>query len=149
MSSLPIYSYLVPLLIYARRPAADANSVYDPYPRLTYSWDPDVPASGPTITRARAQSSARPNGAGHSLDLWPHPTDPMSNVRLPESGAPLVSPQPGPQARTENASGQEIWVYCGAQGCVIPSCLLVLIDPEFTLSKCRRDHIARTRSGDS
>lgn len=87
---------------------ADAGSVYEPYPSLTYSWDPDAPARPP-----RAHSPASAQRAGRSFDLGPHPADPLSMVQPATNGdAPPLSPN----ALSQTVPGQEIWVYCGAGG---------------------------------
>lgn len=82
---------------------SDAGSVYEPYPTLTYSWDPDRPAR-----RNRSRSGSQ---MGRSFDLGPHPADPMSNV------GPAADPYyVGPNAFQQAVSAQEIWVYCGSGG---------------------------------
>ncbi|PCH38463.1 hypothetical protein WOLCODRAFT_66563 [Wolfiporia cocos MD-104 SS10] len=83
--------------------AADAGSSYEPLPMLTYSWDPDQP-----VVIARSQSQ---NLRGPSVDLGPHPADPMSTF----SPAPEQQKR-GPNAMSVNARGQEIYIYPGNGG---------------------------------
>ncbi|KAF8968403.1 hypothetical protein BDZ97DRAFT_1655223 [Flammula alnicola] len=52
---------------------ADAGSIYEPHPTLTYSWDPDQPLHSAT-----------------SYELGPHPADPHSVV-MPAAASPTVS----------------------------------------------------------
>lgn len=112
---------------------ADAGSMYEPHPRLSYEWDPDKLT--PSTIRERSNgsrtgyppsvqsSSSNPrNGNGHlSFDLGPHPADPHSTV-LP--GSPIstsasistMADMPGPNAKREDSYGQDIWVYAGSGG---------------------------------
>ncbi|KAI0806950.1 hypothetical protein C8Q74DRAFT_1312933 [Fomes fomentarius] len=53
---------------------ADAGSVYEPVPTLTYHWDPNQSMSG----NLQRHTSTRTHG--QSFDLAPHPADPMSIV---------------------------------------------------------------------
>ncbi|KAI0060801.1 hypothetical protein BV25DRAFT_1917361 [Artomyces pyxidatus] len=82
---------------------ADAGSTYDPYPTLAYSWDPDH-----STTFKKAHSN------GRSVDLGPHPADPMSMYYAP-GHAPDPSHQ-GPNVQRQQVPGQEIWVYVGNGG---------------------------------
>ncbi|KAI0050058.1 hypothetical protein FA95DRAFT_1677081 [Auriscalpium vulgare] len=83
---------------------ADAGSVYEPYPTLRYSWDPDSPTA-----------FQKKHGAGSvSVDLGPHPADPMSMHYNP--GVAAHATYQGPNARTESTPGQELWVYVGNGG---------------------------------
>ncbi|KAI0035970.1 hypothetical protein K488DRAFT_76303 [Vararia minispora EC-137] len=88
---------------------ADVGSVYEPYPTLTYSWDPDQRRS--SFTRTHRATSTN----GRSFDLGPHPADPAAM-----SYAPVIerSPADGPRSQARQADGQEIWVYEGNGGCV-------------------------------
>ncbi|KAJ3537495.1 hypothetical protein NM688_g6678 [Phlebia brevispora] len=88
---------------------ADAGSIYDPYPTLTYVWDPDRPVTAPPMSRVRLHTSTRSNGHnGHSYILAPHPADPLSNVLPAANEAPIP---PGPHAMQDSVPGQEIYVY--------------------------------------
>lgn len=86
--------------------AADAGSTYDPNPRLTYSWDPDRPVKLP---RANSRQYQR----GQSVDLGPHPADPLSLPRPTANGE-----YHGPNEVQKHVRGQEIWVYVGNGGYV-------------------------------
>ncbi|KAI0948563.1 hypothetical protein AcV7_009271 [Taiwanofungus camphoratus] len=83
---------------------ADAGSTYDPNPRLTYSWDPDRPVKLP---RANSRQYQR----GQSVDLGPHPADPLSLPRPTANGE-----YHGPNEVQKHVRGQEIWVYVGNGG---------------------------------
>jgi hypothetical protein len=91
--------------------AADSGSIYDPYPTLTYRWDPDVPSR-------RHQSRQRSSSQNvTSFELGPHPADPHSTT------APLAAELQingynfaGPNARSQEVIGQELWVYGGNGG---------------------------------
>ncbi|KXN82589.1 hypothetical protein AN958_02440 [Leucoagaricus sp. SymC.cos] len=81
---------------------ADSGSIYEPHPKLSYEWDPDK------LTPST---------------LRPHPADPHSTVLpgLPISatvsnGSAMVQEMPGPNARKEDAYGQDIFVYAGTGG---------------------------------
>ncbi|KAF9452283.1 hypothetical protein P691DRAFT_795246 [Macrolepiota fuliginosa MF-IS2] len=116
---------------------ADSGSVYDPHPKLTYEWDPHRPppstlyaqsngTNGPHSVSPQTSTSSSGNGNGYpsrgkSFDLGWHPADPHSTA-LPVS---LISPSVsastttgtlGSNANSEDAYGQEIWVYPGAGG---------------------------------
>lgn len=88
--------------------ASDAGSVYEPHPTLTYRWDPDGPPKLPNGPHLNGQTN------GHSFDLGPHPADPHS-TGLPSPNGDAGG-FPGPNARTQSISGQEIWVYEGTGG---------------------------------
>ncbi|PSS32188.1 hypothetical protein PHLCEN_2v2061 [Hermanssonia centrifuga] len=88
---------------------ADAGSLYEPYPKLTYAWDPDRPSK---MSRVRARSNAS-RSYGRSFDLGPHPADPLSNVFPGANGSSF---QAGPNAIKQSVPAQEIWVYCGNGG---------------------------------
>ncbi|KAI0317869.1 hypothetical protein OF83DRAFT_1083328 [Amylostereum chailletii] len=84
---------------------ADVGSVYEPFPTLTYTWDPD-----------RAHTSQKKHGAtngGRSIDLGPHPADPMTMHYAP--GHESMS-YDGPRSQARQAIGQEIYVYEGNGG---------------------------------
>lgn len=101
-------------LLSGARVAADAGSVYDPVPTLTYHWDPNRSTSG----NLQRHTSTRTHG--QSFDLAPHPADPMSivspgNVEATngvdtKGESVLADPE---QRRVE---GQEIYVYYGNGG---------------------------------
>ncbi|EMD34460.1 hypothetical protein CERSUDRAFT_97712 [Gelatoporia subvermispora B] len=81
---------------------ADAGSTYEPYPTLTFLYDPASPGS-----LSRTPSKLQKGGA-QAYELGPHPADPNSNMPVAvmseaaESSATLVHRQ---------VPGQEIWVY--------------------------------------
>ncbi|KAJ7632470.1 hypothetical protein FB45DRAFT_978232 [Roridomyces roridus] len=84
---------------------ADAGSVYEPHPILTYEWDPDV--------APRKTHNMNPK----SLDLPAHPADPTSwsTMNGLATAGEREAPR-GPNARSESVPGQEIWVYAGTGG---------------------------------
>lgn len=84
--------------------AADAGSVYEPHPTLTYSYDPTAPGH---ISRNTSQKDGKP------YTLGPHPADPTFNVACADS-TELFEATPGMVHR--QVRGQEIWVYCGHGG---------------------------------
>ena len=60
--------------------AADAGSVYDPHPTLTYEWDPED--AGTRSRKPSRASTVRRPARGMSFDLGPHPTDILSTVSV-------------------------------------------------------------------
>lgn len=91
--------------------AADAGSVYEPYPTLTYTWDPN--ANAQPMHRRTFSKSTTGLKRGPSIDLGPHPADPYSTA-FPTQGDSLDSPA----ALSQDEQGQELWVYCGNGGYV-------------------------------
>ncbi|KAF7363307.1 C-CAP/cofactor C-like domain-containing protein [Mycena sanguinolenta] len=83
---------------------ADAGSVYEPHPVLSFEWDPDVQPK----VRPRTHSAKLP-----SFDLGPHPADP-NTFGLPANGSEKAVP--GPNSRREQVPAHEIWVYAGPTG---------------------------------
>ncbi|TFK72175.1 hypothetical protein BDN72DRAFT_371720 [Pluteus cervinus] len=85
---------------------ADAGSVYDPHPLLTYEWDPDIPSF--------ADPRSHPQ---RSFDLGHHPADPHSTIS-PISISQSKSEQaiPGPNAKNMVVPAHELWVYAGYTG---------------------------------
>ncbi|KAJ6630651.1 hypothetical protein B0H10DRAFT_1982192 [Mycena sp. CBHHK59/15] len=85
---------------------ADSGSVYEPHPNLTFEWDPES-----------KQEKTHNNGKATSFDLGPHPADPHSTSTLngvsPNANGKTVK---GPNARSEQVPGHEIWVYAGHGG---------------------------------
>lgn len=82
---------------------ADSGSNYEQNPRFTYYWDPDQPVK---LARRPSTTSHR----GPSVDLGPHPADPMS-------GPSHANREPlGPNAIVKEAKGQDIYVYIGVSG---------------------------------
>ncbi|EJF62578.1 hypothetical protein DICSQDRAFT_84388 [Dichomitus squalens LYAD-421 SS1] len=97
---------------------ADAGSVYEPLPTLTYHWDPDLTPSGSQLKR---HVSSRTHG--QSFDLGPHPADPMSIVT---PGSPTRENETygnGHDAHVERrrVEGKELYVYYGNGGQVSKS----------------------------
>ncbi|KAH9056664.1 hypothetical protein EDB87DRAFT_1202257 [Lactarius vividus] len=80
---------------------ADAGSIYEPSPAFTYSWDPDQP------------TSPKQHRAGHSIDLGPHPADPLAQPFLGSEGGEHFH---GPNVQKQKVFGQEIYVYSGRGG---------------------------------
>ena len=92
-------------LIWRTPTAADAGSFYEPPPCFTYSWDPDQ------------HTSPRQHhvGNGHSIDLGPHPADPLARpFQNPEEGEQFQ----GPNVQEQRVYGQELYVYSGRGGYV-------------------------------
>ena len=91
--------------------AADAGSTYEPSPAFTYFWDPDQPTS----------PKQHHVGNGHSIDLGPHPADPLAQPFLGSEGGEHFQ---GPNVQKQKVFGQEIYVYSGRGGYVhIHTCL--------------------------
>ncbi|KAJ7470605.1 hypothetical protein FB451DRAFT_1340055 [Mycena latifolia] len=86
---------------------ADSGSVYEPHPMLSFEWDPDK--------SAKLQKAHKQKGA--SFDLGPHPADSHSTNTLnglPTNGSGKASR--GPNSRSEQVPGHEIWVYASHSG---------------------------------
>lgn len=112
---------------------ADAGSIYEPHPTLTYEWDPDRNVAG------GLQNETAGTGRRMSFELGPHPADPYSTVQPAShvhgmsassstsssaSGSYYVNGHngvrsPGSNASKEIVPGQEIYVYGGRGGCVL------------------------------
>ncbi|KAI0648264.1 hypothetical protein C8Q79DRAFT_905728 [Trametes meyenii] len=88
---------------------ADAGSVYEPLPTLTYHWDPSRPVPG----KVKRHQSHRQHGK--SFDLGPHPADPLSNVS-PASPIYENGETPGPDPEQRSIEGQELYVHYGNGG---------------------------------
>ncbi|KAI0329832.1 hypothetical protein GY45DRAFT_827575 [Cubamyces sp. BRFM 1775] len=88
---------------------ADAGSVYEPLPTLTYHWDPNR-----EVGKLQRHVSTRKHGK--SFDLGPHPADPLSNVSpaspIYENGE--YDPRQDPEQR--RVEGHELYVYYGNGG---------------------------------
>ncbi|KAL1947332.1 hypothetical protein VTO73DRAFT_14293 [Trametes versicolor] len=89
---------------------ADAGSVYEPLPTLTYHWDPSR-----EVGNLKRHVSSRTHGK--SFDLAPHPADPLSNVH---PASPTRSHENGeyaaPDPEQRSVAGQELYVYYGNGG---------------------------------
>lgn len=87
---------------------ADAGSIYEPHPHLTYAWDPTLQISG----HGRRTRS--------SFDLGPHPADPHSTIlpSSPSSTTGYYAPSDSGKVSSlsQSVPGQEIWVYGGQGG---------------------------------
>ncbi|TFK88792.1 hypothetical protein K466DRAFT_575189 [Polyporus arcularius HHB13444] len=90
---------------------ADAGSVYEPLPVLTYHWDPNFTPNG----KLKRHVSSRTHG--QSFDLAPHPADPLSTV---SPGSPTNGEQNGngfhANIEQRRIEGQELYVYYGTGG---------------------------------
>ncbi|KAJ7582843.1 hypothetical protein C8J56DRAFT_1005754 [Mycena floridula] len=87
---------------------ADSGSSYEPFPILTYEWDPDKESQSFMEKKAAATKS---------FELSPHPADPHSGSMFTSSASTSdANSQHGPNARKETTSGKEIWVYGGNGG---------------------------------
>ena len=93
--------------------AADAGSVYEPHPCLTYGWDSNYTPEGGNLKR---QASSRMHG--QSFDLAPHPADPMSIGAHPTPDPENGASYNGSRAHLEQrrVDGQELYVYIGHGG---------------------------------
>ncbi|KAI0086636.1 hypothetical protein BDY19DRAFT_986462 [Irpex rosettiformis] len=90
---------------------ADAGSIYEPHPILTYAWDPDRPPKP-----APVQSQTHSRSRSRSLhQLAPHPADPLSNVQPGDNMYDNMNSM-GPNAMSQTVPAQQIWVYCGSGG---------------------------------
>ncbi|KAI0691176.1 hypothetical protein BC835DRAFT_1407314 [Cytidiella melzeri] len=90
---------------------ADAGSIYEPHPVLTYAWDPDRPSN---LTRVQSRTHTGRDRSRSFHQFSPHPADPMymSNVQLGDNAHPDM----GPNALSQTVPAQQIWVYCGSGG---------------------------------
>lgn len=81
---------------------ADGGSFYEPPPVFAYYWDPDQ------------HTSPRQHhvGNGHSIDLGPHPADPMARPFQ----SPVEGEHFGPNVQHQTVYGREIYVYSGRGG---------------------------------
>ncbi|XP_006458514.1 hypothetical protein AGABI2DRAFT_63923 [Agaricus bisporus var. bisporus H97] len=105
---------------------SDSGSVYEPYPKFTYEWDPDRLTSSDIRARTGNMSSAplwpnpsRSQDSDHrSFSLGPHPADPHSTVWpiSPSDSQSSMAESASPTIRQEEAYGQELWVYAGTGG---------------------------------
>ncbi|KAH7912158.1 hypothetical protein BJ138DRAFT_1005044 [Hygrophoropsis aurantiaca] len=88
---------------------ADSGSVYEPYPVLTYQWDPEEQAMPPGEPRA-----------ARSFDLGPHPADPHATALSGFPSGPEADYFAGDRKKnpdqTQHVTGQEIYVYAGNGG---------------------------------
>ncbi|KAH9923948.1 uncharacterized protein BXZ73DRAFT_50764 [Epithele typhae] len=95
---------------------ADAGSVYEPLPALTYTWDPDErPAAVSQSGLSRAISTRK---HGQSFDLGPHPADPLSNV-APQSPTGENGVHTNGYSSTlelREVEGKELYVHYGNGG---------------------------------
>ena len=82
--------------------AADAGSIYEPHPMLTYEWDPENPLQ-----------STRRHQSNSPFDLGPHPADPHSTVSSLNVDS---NSQHSTSHQNEHVPGHEIWVYEGIGG---------------------------------
>jgi len=96
--------------------AADSGSSYEPFPVLTYQWDPEE----------IARPSARPRGSHYHYDLGPHPADPHAtamagpSAQLPDANKAYFGDYKEKgntrDDQTQRVTGQEIYVYAGKGG---------------------------------
>jgi hypothetical protein len=96
--------------------AADSGSSYEPFPVLTYQWDPEE--------IARPYPSAHGSHSGY--DLGPHPADPHATAmagpaaQLPDANVAYFGDFKGKAStrddQTQRVTGQEIYVYSGNGG---------------------------------
>jgi hypothetical protein len=97
--------------------AADSGSSYEPFPVLTYQWDPE--------------EIARPNpdtqGSLMGYDLGPHPADHHATAMTgPAAQVPDANAAPylgdykekgnARDDQTQHVTGQEIYIYSGNGG---------------------------------
>ncbi len=92
--------------------AADAGSIYEPHPTLTYAWDPDRSSR---LARVASQTHGR-NRSRSLHQLAPHPADPLSNVQPGDNNLHEYMSSMGPNAISQTVPAQQIWVYCGSGG---------------------------------
>lgn len=98
--------------------AADAGSSYEPYPKVSMYWDSDN----------RSERSTTPILDRASVDLGPHPSDPLSGSTMPSvhSSQPVDGMKTRADAQLE-ISGQDIYVYAGTNGFFLVSHLTRLL----------------------
>lgn len=95
---------------------ADSGSSYEPFPDLTYQWDPEE----------IARPSPSTQGSHPSYDLGPHPADPHAtamagpSAQLPDTNEAYFGDYKGKgntrDDQTQHVTGQEIYVYSGNGG---------------------------------
>ncbi|KAG1877803.1 hypothetical protein DFJ58DRAFT_752768 [Suillus subalutaceus] len=95
---------------------ADSGSSYEPFPVLTYQWDPEE----------IARPSPSTQGSHSSYDLGPHPADPHAtamagpSAQLPDTNEAYFGDYKGKgntrDDQTQHVTGQEIYVYSGNGG---------------------------------
>ncbi|KAG0705021.1 hypothetical protein DFH29DRAFT_908455 [Suillus ampliporus] len=95
---------------------ADAGSSYEPFPVLTYQWDPEE----------IARPSPRTQGSHSLYDLGPHPADPHAtaiagpSAQLPDANEAYFGDYKGKantrDDQTQHVTGQEIYVFAGNGG---------------------------------
>ncbi|KAI0373303.1 hypothetical protein BV20DRAFT_938217 [Pilatotrama ljubarskyi] len=88
---------------------ADAGSVYEPLPTLTYHWDPSR-----QVGKLKRHVSSRMHGK--SFDLGPHPADPLSTVSPASPMGENGEYREGPDPEQRSVVGQELYVYYGNGG---------------------------------
>jgi hypothetical protein len=96
--------------------AADSGSSYEPFPVLTYQWDPEENARPPP----------RPQGSHSLFDLGPHPADPHATALAGPSAQSSDSNEipfgdykgkvDMRNDQTQHVTGQEIYIYAGSGG---------------------------------
>ncbi|KAL1680859.1 hypothetical protein EV122DRAFT_206983 [Schizophyllum commune] len=90
---------------------ADSGSIYEPYPILTYEWDPEV------IAPASPRRKHHRGGANLSLDLGPHPADPHSASIPTRTASGLPENGHGYSSKiVQESAGQEIHVHSSDGG---------------------------------
>ncbi|KAG2158423.1 uncharacterized protein EDB93DRAFT_1077236 [Suillus bovinus] len=95
---------------------ADSGSSYEPFPVLTYQWDPEEISRPSPSTR----------GSHPGYDLGPHPADPHAtamagpSAQLPDTNEAYFGDYKGKgnarDDQTQHVTGQEIYVYSGNGG---------------------------------
>lgn len=95
---------------------ADSGSFYEPFPVLTYQWDPEE----------IARPSPSMQGSYPGYDLGPHPADPHTtamagpSAQLPDINEAYFGDYKGKgntrDDQTQHVTGQEIYVYSGNGG---------------------------------
>jgi hypothetical protein len=96
--------------------AADSGSSYEPFPVLTYQWDPEE----------IARPSPSTQGSHLSYELGPHPADPHAtamagpSAQLPDTNEAYFGDYKEKgntrDDQTQHVTGQEIYVYSGNGG---------------------------------
>jgi hypothetical protein len=101
--------------------AADSGSSYEPFPVLTYQWDPEE----------NARPSSKSQDSNSFYDLGPHPADPHATAMAGPSAQIFdrnkvsfgdykekvnMRDDQTQHDQTQHVTGQEIYVYAGSGG---------------------------------
>lgn len=89
--------------------AADAGSVYEPYPSVSLEWDPERPRSTP---KGEGHSRSM-SGIGLKATVLSNGLPPVLETVFPTNAEPFEDVSPSQSSRAQKAviTGHEIWCY--------------------------------------